>query len=189
MGRIDYNRRDRNPGPPDLSCPSCGRDDQVSAVPAVYQRGRGRVRERDHEGHWHTRTVMSPLAQSLRPVPEMKVWPCLLLVLGLPVPFFWLAALGFLVAEPGADSFSVLVLATVFGAVLLGPGVFLIVKHRRAVSGRAGAEALWQRGWYCERCGTVHYVGDPRARSLGEFRREVWTAGGYGQLVDRYPLV
>ncbi|MFG2822419.1 hypothetical protein ACGFX4_23675 [Kitasatospora sp. NPDC048365] len=47
----------------------------------------------------------------------------------------------------------------------------------------AAAERLWSRGWYCRRCGCVHFRAEPgreaRALTLQEFRAEVWAAGGW----------
>ncbi|MEZ0068661.1 hypothetical protein ABIA32_004695 [Streptacidiphilus sp. MAP12-20] len=64
---------------------------------------------------------------------------------------------------------------------------------RRRLAGRPQAEAVWSRGWYCARCGTAHFRATPsepsRPLSLGEFRQIVWNAGGYGDLVARYPVV
>jgi hypothetical protein len=63
--------------------------------------------------------------------------------------------------------------------------------RRRLAVGRRGAETVWCRGWYCARCGTVHFRPADDVPSgpvhLGDFRRMVWGAGGYGDLVARYP--
>jgi hypothetical protein len=84
------------------------------------------------------------------------------------------------------------VLAFVAGVTLL---VVVILRARafgrRLAAGRARAEAIWSRGWYCARCGTAHFraAADVPLRPvpLGEFRRIVWGAGGYGDLVGKYP--
>ncbi|MEY9873497.1 hypothetical protein ABH931_002979 [Streptacidiphilus sp. MAP12-33] len=85
--------------------------------------------------------------------------------------------------------------------VLFASGATLLVTavrlsrgfRRRLVRGRRPAEAVWSRGWYCGRCGTVHFrpAADvpSGAVQLGEFRRIVWTAGGYGHLAAKYPVV
>ncbi|WP_051944238.1 hypothetical protein [Streptacidiphilus rugosus] len=66
------------------------------------------------------------------------------------------------------------------------------IGFRQKLAGRARAEELWARGWYCARCGTAHFRSEPgapsRPLSLGEFRRLVWSAGGYGDLAVRYPI-
>ncbi|GAA4984837.1 hypothetical protein [Kitasatospora paranensis] len=62
--------------------------------------------------------------------------------------------------------------------------------HARLMAGQAAAERLWSQGWYCRRCGSVHFRAESggRALSLQEFRAMVWQAGGYGHLVDRTPV-
>ncbi|MGW6391297.1 hypothetical protein ACWFR1_12530 [Streptomyces sp. NPDC055103] len=56
------------------TCPGCGRDDRVQAVPAVYLAGRDAVtsRERDRDGDMRTvtRTVTTGLSDALAPVPQ-----------------------------------------------------------------------------------------------------------------------
>lgn len=64
--------------------------------------------------------------------------------------------------------------------------------RKRLLAGREAAERLWSRGWYCRRCGTVHFrtTGGEEAvaLTLQEFRATVWEAGGYGHLAERGPL-
>ncbi|MFJ7265120.1 hypothetical protein ACIQV3_00355 [Streptomyces sp. NPDC099050] len=60
--------------------------------------------------------------------------------------------------------------------------------RRRTGPGRVAADQVWAEGWYCGRCGTVHFTGE-RAMSLQEFRTRVWSAGGYGDLAVRHPAV
>ncbi|BAJ33069.1 MULTISPECIES: hypothetical protein [Kitasatospora] len=93
-----------------------------------------------------------------------------------------------------ADRPSLLFLGWISGAALLLAVALFVAVRRRARAGRrqaarqadrrAEAERLWSRGWYCRRCGTVHFRAEPgcpaRALTLGDFRREVWAAGGYG---------
>ncbi|MFE5793778.1 hypothetical protein ACFQ8C_14555 [Streptomyces sp. NPDC056503] len=56
------------------TCPGCGRDDRVQAVPAVYVAGRdavtGRERGRDGDTRTVTRTVTTGLSDALSPVPR-----------------------------------------------------------------------------------------------------------------------
>ncbi|WP_448318037.1 hypothetical protein [Streptomyces sp. CO7] len=56
-------------------------------------------------------------------------------------------------------------------------------------AGRPAAERIWARGWYCRRCGTVHLPDADGAEAgplpLAEFRRLVWSEGGYGHLAAR----
>lgn len=61
--------------------------------------------------------------------------------------------------------------------------------RKRLLAGRAGAERLWSKGWYCQRRDTVHFRTEPgeeaRALTLQEFQAKGWEAGGYGHLGDR----
>ncbi|MEV6103193.1 hypothetical protein AB0M28_00565 [Streptomyces sp. NPDC051940] len=212
MGRIDYNRRDGRPDRPDLSCPRCGRDDKVAAVPAVYRDGHRRVRVRDSDGDTSVRTEASLLAKELTPQPEPSGWSCLVtglgILAGLATVGTFIAYLvtsddndsasggfsgydGFADADGGSGGVPGWIPLTAFLAAvaLIALAVHLRSRFRRDTAGRPAAEALWERGWYCKRCGTVHFQGDPRARSVSEFRREVWTAGGYGHLADRFRVV
>ncbi|MFF6899942.1 hypothetical protein [Streptomyces hydrogenans] len=56
------------------TCPGCGQDDRVQAVPAVYLAGRdavtGRERDRDGDVRTVTRTVTTGLSDALSPVPR-----------------------------------------------------------------------------------------------------------------------
>jgi hypothetical protein len=48
---------------------------------------------------------------------------------------------------------------------------------------------VWRRGWYCARCGVVYFQPGEQPSGTAEgqtlhpeqFRRLVWSAGGYGQ--------
>ncbi|MEV7568780.1 hypothetical protein [Streptomyces tanashiensis] len=83
---------------------------------------------------------------------------------------------------------------TLVAAVL----VFVLVMRRRAAFARITrrrhhAEELWSHGWYCHRCGTVHFAdapGEDRSPlSLQRFREKVWERGGYGDLAARQRAV
>ncbi|MGW3181710.1 hypothetical protein ACWDD9_20785 [Kitasatospora sp. NPDC001119] len=73
---------------------------------------------------------------------------------------------------------------------LLAGATALFLARRRHLAGRPRAERLWNQAWYCARCGTTHFppAAGQGTGSLGlaEFRKAVWTAGGYGDLADRY---
>lgn len=62
------------------------------------------------------------------------------------------------------------------------------VWRRRTEAGRDAADRIWSAAWYCGRCGTVHFDGEP-ALTLQEFRTRVWGAGGYGDLVRKQPAL
>ncbi|MET3982921.1 hypothetical protein [Streptomyces sp. PvR034] len=82
-------------------------------------------------------------------------------------------------------------------ALLAAVALFIAVdrveaaRRRRTARGRSAAEALWSEGWFCARCAGVYFAraGEDRGPSLNlrEFRTRVWGAGGYADLVDRYP--
>ncbi|ALO09084.1 hypothetical protein AQF52_3490 [Streptomyces venezuelae] len=76
-------------------------------------------------------------------------------------------------------------------ALLAAVLVLVVVLRRRAAfahltRGRHRAEELWSCGWYCHRCGTVHFEdvpGEDRTPlTLQRFRERVWEHGGYGDL-------
>ncbi|MFJ9847437.1 hypothetical protein ACIRYZ_44870 [Kitasatospora sp. NPDC101155] len=73
---------------------------------------------------------------------------------------------------------------------LLAGATALFLARRRRLAGRPQAERLWNQAWYCARCGTAHFppTAGQGAGALGlaDFRKAVWTAGGYGDLADRY---
>ncbi|MFE4631854.1 hypothetical protein ACFRJ1_00570 [Streptomyces sp. NPDC056773] len=85
----------------------------------------------------------------------------------------------------------------VISAVALMAAVYLFIRvsrdgrayRERTRPGLAAVERLWNRGWYCGRCARVHFEGERTALTLQEFRVRVWTAGGYGDLAERYPAV
>ncbi|WP_329622856.1 hypothetical protein OG357_22530 [Streptomyces sp. NBC_01255] len=77
------------------------------------------------------------------------------------------------------------------GALAVTLLVLFEVRRRRTAfahltRGRGRAEELWSQGWYCHRCGTVHFEdvpGEDRAPlTLQRFREKVWEQGGYGEL-------
>jgi hypothetical protein len=52
----------------------------------------------------------------------------------------------------------------------------------RVERGIPAALALWRTAWYCERCDGVFFPPGEVLLTPAEFRREVWSAGGYGDL-------
>ncbi|MFB6840053.1 hypothetical protein [Streptomyces sp. NPDC056361] len=76
--------------------------------------------------------------------------------------------------------------------------VFVVMARRRSAFARITrrrhhAEELWSRGWYCHRCGTVHFEGVPgedrTPLTLQRFREKVWEHGGYGDLAGHQRAV
>ncbi|MFD0076853.1 hypothetical protein ACFVIY_30890 [Streptomyces sp. NPDC127166] len=197
------------------TCPGCDRDDRVQAVPAVYLAGRDAVtsRERNRDGDMRTvtRTVTTGLSDALAPVPESPTHAigCVGIVAGFvcvgtflvgvlagkwfrddpePVPDF--AQFG---PPPAPHLGPDLGFLGWVSALALVVTVLVVVELRRRKAafarltrGRHRAEELWSHGWYCHRCGTVHFEGVPgedRAPlTLQRFRERVWEHGGYGDL-------
>ncbi|MFD4655816.1 hypothetical protein ACFWP2_09285 [Kitasatospora sp. NPDC058444] len=99
-------------------------------------------------------------------------------------------------AAPLADANDALVplwgsyLILALSIALLAGATALFLARRRRLAGRPQAERLWNQAWYCARCGTAHFpptAGQSTgALGLTEFRKAVWTEGGYGDLADRY---
>ncbi|WP_405495715.1 hypothetical protein [Streptomyces sp. NBC_00096] len=195
-------------------CPGCGRSEEVRAVQAVFLDGHRHAREDSGVGgerRTTTREVVSRPARDLAPVPpkpSVQGRGCLgvLLVMG-SIPLFVIAmTTGWSHSDgPGSSAFTgtgsgdsfrppdLGFLAWISACMLLiAVGLFVAVAvslraHRaRTEPGREAAERLWRQGWYCARCGTVHFAGG-RALNLEEFRTRVWTAGGYGDLAGRHP--
>jgi hypothetical protein len=52
----------------------------------------------------------------------------------------------------------------------------------RVERGIPSALALWRNAWYCERCDGVFFP-DGDLMSVSEFRDQVWSAGGYADLL------
>lgn len=199
--------------PPTLHpCPRCRLSDQVRSVPAVYHAGRTRVITRPSQQGAHNhraRETVSDLARALAPAPIREQPPGRVAtglgVTALAIAFFTFLAGAFArqfaddtpdFATPVRDhrAFDIPVaipaIAVIAAAVLLVTAAVLSASAERELAGRPRAEQLWAQAWYCARCGTAHFppaVGAaPTALSLPEFRRIVWTAGGYGHLADRY---
>lgn len=195
-------------------CPGCGSPDEVRAVQAVFLEGHRNVREESGVGgdrRTVTREVVSRLARALAPTPptpSVQGRGCLgaLLVL-VSIGTFLAGSLAghWFTAEPRpeypyqgwdeasgleADLFFLGVISAIalLGAVCL---FVAIAKANRAYGARirpglADAERVWLQGWYCGRCARVHFDGERAALTLHEFRVRVWTAGGYGDLAERY---
>ncbi|MEU3555064.1 hypothetical protein [Streptomyces fragilis] len=96
--------------------------------------------------------------------------------------------------DSGLDDLLVLpwAAAGVMGAGTVLLTVLAVRKQRenaRVRAGRPVAERIWARGWYCRRCGTVHFPDAEGAQAeplqLAEFRHLVWSEGGYGHLAAR----
>ncbi|MGW6945925.1 hypothetical protein [Streptomyces xanthophaeus] len=202
----------RPAGPP--ACPRCGRADQVRGVPAAYLAAKSTRREEAGTGDEKTVTVVednSALAAALEAVPPEPsdggagCWAGALVLTAIGT-FIWGAIAGKWFDRDGARRFvqtwngdghfvedpPYTFLGWISGAALV-LGILLIVIlngtaarwRRRTGSGRDAADRVWSDGWYCGRCGSVHFARG-RAMTLREFRTRVWTAGGYGDLAAKH---
>jgi hypothetical protein len=170
------------------------------------------VRSRRDDRRTETRVVVSDLARALAPAPDRQPGriPLTLGVfalVGAAAAFFvanseerFHSGRGRFTTEPDpawSDSFpdvdflhGLSTAALVAALALLLTGGLLRSAAARELADRPKAERLWSQAWYCARCGTVHFppaAGQGAgALSLLEFRHRVWTAGGYGHLLDRF---
>jgi hypothetical protein len=170
------------------------------------------VRSRRDDRRTETRVVVGDLARALAPAPDRQPGriPLTLGVfalVGAAAAFFvanseehFHSSRGRFTTEPDpawSDSFpdvdflyGLSTAALVAALALLLTGGLLRAAAARELTDRPKAERLWSQAWYCARCGTVHFppaAGQGTdALSLLEFRYRVWTAGGYGHLLDRF---
>lgn len=182
----------------------------------MYLGGRDAVRsrERDRDGDMRTvtRTVTTGLSRALAPVPTAPTYgiSCLGVFAGfvtVATSMAWVFVGGAMEDDPdpsspgypyGSPEPSARLgpdlgfLPWISALALLVTVLVIVVLVRRKATfarrtrGRHRAEELWSRGWYCHRCGTVHFVdvpGEDRAPlTLQQFRERVWEHGGYGDL-------
>ncbi|GHG24372.1 hypothetical protein [Streptomyces zaomyceticus] len=175
----------------------------------------GRERDSDGDMRTVTRTVTTGLSKALAPVPEppgeavgcfgyLAVLVAIGTFLGGALGGKWfqdepadeppeLGGWHMSPQEVGAEAppaYEFLGWISAF-ALIAAVLVFTLVYRRKArfarqTRGRHRAEELWSRGWYCHRCGTVHFADVPgedrRPLTLQQFRERVWEHGGYGDL-------
>ncbi|MFG3000428.1 hypothetical protein [Streptomyces sp. NPDC048340] len=199
------------------TCPRCGREDWVSGVSAAYLAASSELRTesgRGEDSSVTTREENSALARALSPAPpepsgNARSCTASLLLLASVGTFIWGAVAGKWLSRdtalrwiPGVDGGGRVVvdppltyLGWISGAALVLAVLLFAAEagstarwRRRTLPGRAAADAVWSNAWYCARCGTVHFSGEP-GLTLQEFRMRVWTAGGYGDLVRKHPAV
>lgn len=182
-------------------CPSCGGSATVASVPAVFHTAGAtetviahaeRVIRDDDSTRAEVRAARTAIASTGKPVVPSRLLA--------PAPSSTMFPLGagaafsaFMAFATG--QFSDTVSSTV--SVLAGTGTvgFCVAlgrsfrRNARVRAGRPAAEAVWHRGWYCERCGVVYFqpgeqpsgTAEGQTLSPEQFRRLVWSAGGYGQ--------
>jgi hypothetical protein len=184
-------------------CPSCGQLDQVQHVPAVYYGGHSYYRGQGPlvavpagDGVIYTSgevsgVTVTGVARALDPFPPRRrsgglVAAVVLLLmvgscfLGLPLSAADDPPPGGVVGKVLGFGLLSLPSACVCGAV--GTLIWLYVRrvreHRRRRAGIPAAQALWQQGWFCHRCGGV-YLAQRQLMAPARFRELVGEAGGY----------
>jgi hypothetical protein len=151
-----------------------------------------------HQGPDQIRQVSVVYAEAesagLRPVPVLKsadrlAWAGTICGLAGAV-LIWAGT-----AAHGAVSGTVLVLAGICFAYAIACYGWAAARRAsvvRVTRGTPRALAVWQAGWYCERCDGVFFpaTGAPAGAepgvlmSAGEFQHLVWDAGGFGAKVS-----
>lgn len=152
-----------------------------------------------HKGLDHIRQVSVVYAEAapalLRPMPALKsadrlAWTGTIIGLAGAV-LIWIGA-----AARGEVSGATLAAASVCFAYALACYGWAAVRRSSVVRVRRGMDsalAVWQKGWYCERCDGVFFPPGTcfpltalpasavagQLMSAGEFQHLVWTAGGY----------
>ncbi|WP_328648321.1 hypothetical protein OHS58_12570 [Amycolatopsis sp. NBC_00348] len=184
-------------------CPSCGQLDQVQHVPAVYYGGHSYYRGQGPtvavpagDGVIYTSgqvsgVTVTGVARALDPFPPRRragglvAGVVLLLMVG--SCFLWLPFSAVDDPPPGGAGglvlgFALLALPSVcvFGGA--GTLIWLYVRrvreYRRRRAGIPAAQALWEQGWFCHRCGGVYLAQGP-LMAPARFRELVGEAGGY----------
>ncbi|WP_228794232.1 hypothetical protein [Nocardia cyriacigeorgica] len=196
----------------DLSCPHCRQIDLVQSVPAVYTDG---VSSSFGTGTYSgvgvastglvpvvgtasiDRTHVTMLARSLAPEPSLESATRLTIVgLLLLIPAFCISipmAISTAMGDP-AMSLPTWVVGLLFligpaaapGVVTLGVALGRARSNKRIARGRPKAQAVWQAGVYCHRCGLVFWPVSPAADipprqpfRPEQFRSLVWKVGGF----------
>jgi hypothetical protein len=151
-----------------------------------------------HHGPDRIRQVSVVYAEAesarLRPVPVLKsadrlAWAGTICGLAGAV-LIWVGT-----AIHGAVSATVLVLAGICFAYAIACYGWAAARRASVVRVRRGmprALAVWQAGWYCERCDGVFFPATAAPAgaepgvlmSAGEFQHLVWDAGGFGAKVS-----
>jgi hypothetical protein len=169
------------------SCPVCGEDDNVLAVPAIYESSHGteatiaraRATINDDDASYAAKNAAretiarTPPArirsEILAPGPQIKAagCGCLAFVVAVPAVILWAIAGS---TDPTGDTFTaredsqhhtIVGFATgltVLAAVFLGFMVVGLAMGRSVKAGRPAADEVWRRGWYCTRCAVVHFA-------------------------------
>lgn len=178
------------------ACPSCGRE-KIATVSSIYTGGTQDVNTSGFGvGSAGGNTVVvrtsqsgtarTHLALTLRPYPEQQGGGCLI---AWCVAFFVIP--GFVGAIVDHEALSPLFLVwSAVGVIFIVIGAAKSGKAGRIEAGKPAAFEVWNRAWYCFTCEKVFFnfgqnpTGVKERHTIGtaEFRRLVWTAGGYADL-------
>ncbi|WP_330328999.1 hypothetical protein OHS33_04130 [Streptomyces sp. NBC_00536] len=173
--------------PGTLCCPRCGREDQVTAVPAAYLAAKSTIRDEwsdeDNNRRTSVREANSALANALAPAPKepdtgsVGCWGATLVLVSIGT-FVWGAIAGgwfgresggWWVEQDGGDRRFVTELPMAYLAWISGIAILAAVAlfcamlrvetahRRRTAAGRTAAERLWSEGWFCARCAGVYF--------------------------------
>lgn len=196
-------------------CPACERVDLLRSVPAVYQASRSteRAAQRANQALFDDDATLAQrsaaravlAAAAAAPVRSALLAPAPpnyavaggagAVVLAIVAWFLWgmhRAALSAAQAGLSPDDglpHALALACTVLSVLCLVVMVLSIPQRIKVSAGRADAEAVWRRGWYCERCAAVFFregdepggVEPGAALDPRSFRDAVWSAGGYAR--------
>jgi hypothetical protein len=185
-------------------CPSCGLLDRVQHVPAAYHGGHSFYRGQGPavaipvgDSVVFTNSQVSgvsvtAVARALDPFPLPRRGGGLLAAAIVPALagscFLLLPFSAFDDPPPGGAAAKALGAAVlslpsvgVYGAagVLVWLYARRLREHRRQRRGVPAARQVWERGWFCHRCGGVYFAEAGRLLSPAHFRQLVARAGGY----------
>lgn len=169
------------------SCPVCGRDDGVSAVPAVYEsshvieetiaRAQSIVNDddssRDSKASARATLAATPppsvRSRQLALAPTSRWATCLVgaVFLAFPAGFVQIMAessrhfseANRLAPDPENATLAVVALGfAALSAACVAGMVAALIRRGVVHRGRGAADAVWRRGWYCGRCALVHFA-------------------------------
>ena len=200
---------------PPLACPHCHLVERVQHVPAVYRNGLGSYHGSSSAvglggGHVaygyavHSGATINGIASALSPAPVPRKAGWLLGASLFFIPPFvlmvWIALnmtrhgspSAVTAAQKGGYAFGTWLMPLFFllpVALFLGAFLRRVRRNSRVLRGQPAAIAVWNQGWYCDRCGGAFFpVGTPapvptgQLLHLGAFRHVVWSAGGYAHV-------
>ena len=198
-----------------LACPHCRQVERVQHVPAVYRNGLGSYQGSSSAvglagGHaaygyaTHEGATISGIASALSPAPAPRKAGWLLGTSLLFIPPFilmvWIALTmtrhgspsAVTAAQKGGYAFGTWLMPVFFllpVVLFLGAFVRRVRRNSLVLRGQPAAIAVWNQGWYCDRCGGAFFPAGMTASvptgqllHLGAFRHVVWSAGGYAHI-------